>query len=305
MSTWHYHYTGLHIASDLALPEWASFAEPPADQAATVAVRCTPPIPTTDCATYQLTVAGEQLAFQLPQIGRYAVTAGREITITPGQGVAASDLRLFLLGSAWGAVGYQRGWFPLHASVVQMGDGAVAFCAPAGGGKSSLAAWLVKQGYALLSDDLCRLDVNANAPPQIWPAMRRFKLWRDALVALEWQTQPLIRDQLRVDKFHLLDPAGPRVADEATQTVPLQAIYLLAWGELAIAPLRGLQAVRALIAAATYRPEFVSALGQTATHWQQAIALVNQVPIFQLQRPRDWAMMPTVGALLKAQVQAH
>lgn len=302
MTTWHYHYTGIHIASDLELPEWANFAVPAADHAADVTIRCAPPIPATACATHQLGVAGECLTFQLPQIGRYAVTAGHEITVTPGQDVAASDLRLFLLGSAWGAVSYQRGWFPLHASVVRLDNGAVAFCAPSGGGKSSLAAWLGKLGYPLLSDDLCRLDVT---PAQIWPTMTRLKLWRDALVALEWQHQPRIRDQRRVDKFHLPAPAGQESAWAATQPVPLRAIYQLTWGELAIRPLHGLQAVRAVLTAATYRPEFVDLLGQTAAYWQQAITLVSQVPVFQLQRPRDWDAMPAAAALLTAQVQTQ
>jgi len=301
MSTWYYDYSGVSIASELELPEWASFAIPPTGQTIDVAIHYTTPLAPAACDTYQLTVTDDQLVFQLPNVGRYHISAGRDISIAPCHGVAVDDLRLFLLGSAWGALSYQRGWFPLHASVVQMGSGAVAFCAPSGGGKSSLAAWLAKQGYPLLSDDLCRLDVATGAPPQIWPTLGRFKLWRDALVALDWQSQPLIRDQQRLDKFHLPAPAGPSNTKHATQPVPLCAIYQLTWGELAIQRLHGLQAVRAVLAAATYRPEFVNSLAQTAAHWQQVIDLVSQVPVFHLQRPRNWTLMPTIGAALSAQ----
>ena len=138
MSAWHYAYAGMNVISQIELPEWASFACTPSKHDADVVIRRTEPLAT--CPAYTLTAQGASLTFELPQVGRYTIHDGREIVLTPCMEAAADALRLFLLGSAWGALGYQRGWLPLHASVVQIGDGAVAFCAPAGHGKSSLAA---------------------------------------------------------------------------------------------------------------------------------------------------------------------
>lgn len=201
MNRWRYAYAGLNVTSQVELPEWASFACAPSQQDADVVVRETEPLVT--LPTYRLTAQGTSLTFDQPEVGRYAIHDGREIVLTPCVAAAADALRLCLIGSAWGALGYQRGWLPLHASVVQIGDGAVAFCAPSGHGKSSLAAWLLLQGYRLLSDDLCRLDVSTEQPPRVWSAAPRLKLWQDALQALAWQDQPLCRDQWRVDKFLL------------------------------------------------------------------------------------------------------
>lgn len=293
MNEWRYRYAGVDIASSLELPEWATFAAAPTAHAPDVVIRHRDPIPSTDCAAYALAADKDALTFSLPKIGRYWIHRGCEIGLTPCGAVAASDLRLFLLGSAWGALSYQRSWFPLHASVVQIGDGAVAFCAPAGGGKSSLAAWLVKQGYPLFSDDLCRLDVTGDQLPRVWRAAPRLKLWQDALLALNWQDQPLTRDQLRLDKFHLA-----YAAENSVETLPLRALYVLNWGELSVQRLTGLHAVQSVIEAATYRPEFVEVLGQTALYWECVIKLAGQIPIFRLQRPRDWAAMPTVGERL-------
>lgn len=291
---WRYHYAGIEVASSLELPEWAMFATAPTTRAADVVIRHMAPSSDTDCATYTLVTDRKTLTFNLPQIGRYSIHSGTEIGLTPCTSADTGDLLLFLLGSAWGALSYQRGWFPLHASIVQVEDEAVAFCAPSGGGKSSLAAWLVKQGYPLFSDDLCRLDVTNNQPPRVWRSAARLKLWQEALQALDWPEQPLARDQRRVDKFHLR-----YAAEQPAETLPLRALYILTWGdELTIQSLAGLRAVQMVIEAATYRPEFVVALGQTAQYWQSTIDLVGQIPIFTLQRPRAWALMPLVGESL-------
>lgn len=300
---WYYAYGGVSVTSQLELPEWESFTMLTPPQAADVALRVATPLTSAECVTPSLQADTTTLSFLLPKVGHYCIDNGRAIVMQPCTEVDVSELRLFLLGSAWGALGYQRGWFPLHASIVQIGEGAVAFCAPSGGGKSSLAAWLVKGGYALVSDDLCRLDVMSTQPPCIWRSTPRLKLWQDALTVLRWQDQRLNRDQSRVDKYHMsLSKAS---AHQATcfDTLPLRAIYVLAWGPLAIEPLTGLHAVRTVLETASYRPEFVKALGQTARYWQQAIALVGQTPVFCLRRPRDWTAMPEVGKRLLDHVQ--
>ncbi len=297
MSEWHYRYAGVDVSSSLELPEWSSFAIVPTTQAAEVLIRQTEPIE--GCSGYTLDVDREKLTFGLPKLGYYCIYAGHKIVLTPCVGAAAAELRLFLLGSAWGALGYQRGWFPLHASVVQIDDGAVAFCAPSGSGKSSLAAWLVAKGCPLVSDDLCRLDVTGDQPPRVWHSAPRLKLWQDALMALDWQDKALCRDQMCVDKFHLPAPMVQPPKNKQAQPLPLRALYVLTWGEeFAIQVLHGLHAVQTVMDAATYRSEFVAELGQPAVYWQQTIDLVRHVPVFRLQRPRDWRTMAAVGETL-------
>lgn len=296
MTEWHYQYAGVAVASTLELPEWASFSTLPPSPQADVLIRQTNAM--VEPIRQSLLADETSLCFTLPQIGRYRIHNGQEIVLTPSVGAESRLLRLALLGAAWGALGYQRGWLPLHASVVQLGNGAVAFCAPTRHGKSSLAAWLTQQGYELFSDDLCRLDVTINQPPLVWRSAPRLKLWQEALTALAWQSPILCRDQLRIDKFHLAAPETQQGTQQPRVTLPLRAIYLLEWGELGLEPLTGLEAVHSLISAATYRPEFIRAMGQSASYWEQAIALIHHIPVFRLSRPRDWSMMPTVGALL-------
>ena len=91
--------------------------------------------------SYQLK-RGEFL-LNVPDGSRLFVKDGRTITYSRGPETGDRDLTLFILGSAWGALCYQRGLLPLHASAV-IRDGKVhAFTGQSGAGKSTLLKLMV------------------------------------------------------------------------------------------------------------------------------------------------------------------
>ncbi|HKA54196.1 MAG TPA: hypothetical protein VKJ47_11090 [Candidatus Binatia bacterium] len=231
--------------------------------------------------------------FAVPDVSRYLVRQGREILVVPAPGAGAREVRLFLLGSAWGALCYQRGLFPLHASMVRVGSGVVAFCGAPGAGKSTLAAWLASRGYRLVIDDLCRVDLSVPEPPRVWPSVPRLKLWRAALSALGWSSEQLERDYFRADKFHLPWPEA-----SLRQVLPLRAIYLLEWGDTGLVRLTSTAALRRFIGSATYRGDLLEPMGRLAEHWGRCAELLRQVPVFELRRPRDWSAMAGVVEVL-------
>ncbi len=226
-------------------------------------------------------------------VARYTVRGGHTIAVTPVAGAAPRAVQLYLLGSAWGALCYQRGLLPLHASAVQVGDGAVAFSGPTGAGKSSLVAALTQHGYALLSDDLCRCDLDPDGQARLWPSQPRLKLWDTALTALGAPAAGLEQDLVSEAKFHLptptADPAVPR---------PLRAFYLLEWGPAACERLTGLAAVRALVATASYRAGLLPTPRHLADHWRALAELARRVPIYRLSRPQSWAGLDATLAQL-------
>jgi hypothetical protein len=281
-------YAGLRVTSELVVPEWRAFetAKPFDDPDVVICLDREPP------AEDLPILSAEQYHFQIDGVGAYHVDAGREIRIAMQPGAGARETRLFLLGSAWGALCYQRGILVLHSSVVLVRGQAVAFCGASGGGKSSAVAWLAAHGYPLFGDDLCRFDVDGKAP-RVYPAAPRLKLWRDALTHLGWRGGDLERDHFRMDKFHVpADVAGSFVAPQAIASpLPLRAVYLLAWGELGITRLTGLAALRQLIESATYRGDLLEPMGQIAAHWQRCSTMVHRVPVFKFSRPFDWSAM--------------
>jgi hypothetical protein len=150
-------------------------------------------------------------------VAQYRVEEGRRIVIQPLANVPLEKVRLFLLGSAMGALLYQRGLFPLHGSAVETPWGAMIFVGTQGAGKSTLAAQFHRKGYRLLSDDVC-----AAAPTpdglQILPALAQFRLCADAFERLG--SPP--GGRFDVDKF--LVPMGEGYCPHP---VPLRAIHVL------------------------------------------------------------------------------
>jgi hypothetical protein len=82
---------------------------------------------------------------------------GDRVTCAP-PGVAAWRWQRFLVGRVlpWAAV--LRGREVFHASAVRVGDRAIAFVAPTGGGKTSLALRMVLGGAGFVTDDVLALE---------------------------------------------------------------------------------------------------------------------------------------------------
>ena len=102
--------------------------------------------------------AGRRMLLRPPCGVRFLVEDGRAVRYETERGAEESDVRAFLLGSVWAALGWQRGLLPLHASSVARGGNLHAFSGGPGAGKSTLAAALARHGYPLFTDDLLFLD---------------------------------------------------------------------------------------------------------------------------------------------------
>ena len=290
---WFYRTAGQTISSALELPEWASFAVAPTEISTDASIRFELNAPAPLPHNNEFRVAGARCDFVVSEVALYEISAGQTVVITPAPDAGEREIRLFLLGSAWGILNYQRGAFALHAGVVRARDaegevGCVAFCGVSGAGKSSSVAHLLAQGFELWSDDLtlCALD----GAPRVWPSTRRLKLWRESLDALGRTCDDLERDHFRQEKFHWELETPDSLAHAAP--LPLRAVYLLEWGQPECARLRGMEALSGFVAAATYRGGVLNDMGAASDYWRQCAQIVREVPVFRLRRPRDWARLP-------------
>ncbi len=281
-----YRHSGVVIASEFELPEWRCFS---AHDAGTSDVR----ISLQDEPNHIVhpekhgIYDGAKLQFSVRDVGGWSVEAGDRILVYPDGHQRLAELRLFTLGSAWGALGYQRGWPMLHGSSVDVAGRAVLFCGDAGQGKSTMAGGFLRGGNSLIADDLSRVELQ-DGVTSIYPSAGRLKLWDTALEHFGLTTVELERDHFRDRKFHLPIEA----AEDLTVPRPLAAIFVLEWGdEISVTRLRGGIAVRALCEATMYRKEYLELMGLLGEQVVYCARIAASTPIYRLTRPKDFARL--------------
>ena len=160
---------GLHVESDFALP---GLGAPPDEEAAPrVSIRLVEPRELAQSWSGPAappawrTVLGDGASLQLEHgtAGDYRLSYGSATFHISADGkclLAAPDDALDfawqrqLLDTALYSASFARGFELLHASGVEFEHGVVAFMTRSGGGKTSLAAELVRRGHPLFCDDV-------------------------------------------------------------------------------------------------------------------------------------------------------
>lgn len=229
---------------------------------------------------YSATAGGTVLA--IPKVGRYFIREGRGIVIQPADGASERNVRVFLLGSAIGALLHQRGLLPLHANAINLGNRAVAFSGHSGAGKSTIAAWFHDRGYPILADDVCVIGFDEAGRALAYPGIPRLRLWREALEASGRDAGAYNRSFDDTEKYDV-----PTASDSKLEPLPLAAIYLLRKAEdgddAEIERLTGVDAVETLISN-TYRGGYLRTIGRTAEHLAACLRVVRAVPVFRAKR---------------------
>ena len=276
-----YSLFGLHIRSDLRLPELLAENRSTEPQ---VVVRLGD-VPEAPDAGLFMSASGAQLT--IPGIARYAIVDGSIITVDRDANVPDANVRLYLLGSAMGILLHQRGLLPLHANAVDIGGTAVAIMGASGAGKSTLAAAFHDYGLGVIADDVCAISFDPEQRPLVNPGLPRLRLWRQALELSGRDASRFQRSYAGDDSWDKFDVPLPREM-AIRQPIELAGVYLLVTGErLAIEQLHGIEAIDAIFAN-TYRGNYVAAGGTVEHHWQSCIRLARQTPIFRLTR--EWGL---------------
>jgi hypothetical protein len=225
---------------------------------------------------------GEALVLVVAGVARFRIANGSSITVQPVAGVPERNIRLFLLGSAFGALLHQRGALPLHANAIEIDGRAIAFMGESGAGKSTLAAWFHDRGYPILADDVCVVRLNAEGRALAYPGLPRLRLWEDALDATGRRSADYPQSFFGDEDFRKYDVSISRNAARAP--VELGAVFMLARGEgVSVEKLGGIDAVTAVFDH-TYRGAFLDRTHSHQAHWSAALDLVRHVPLFTLTR---------------------
>jgi len=274
----HYEAFGLSIGADIELPELTPVNGGSALPEVIVRLG---PVPRSLADAWHrepwIEISVTEFLHEVPGIGRFLVRDGSEIVVDPAPSVPEADLRLHLLGTAFGILFHQRGLCPIHANLLLVKGSGVAFIGSSGAGKSTLAAFMSRRGYPVLSDDLCVIDPGS-FPPKAWPGVRHFRLCRDTVEAIGLDPDALVSASGERQKFQLANEASLR------DPVPLRRLYVLAeGGKCRFERLKGVEAVEA-VASNIYRPRLLGLMRGPQACFRHALAILARVELYRFER---------------------
>lgn len=271
---------GLVIDSAMPLPELTEAPEPhgagPADVTVTLGPIADNGLPPGDTQTLNW-LAGDRLWFKLDGVGQFLIEHGRSITIQPEPGCDETSLRVFLLGSGFGGLLFQRDLLVLHGNSVRIGDGCLISVGESGAGKSTLAAGFLARGFDVLADDVVPVDAQGYAVS----GFPRIKLWGETAARLGIDTHGLQRILPDLDKFNV-----PLPNYRPGLRLPVRSIYLLEVSDapgVRLAPVTGMDRMSALTEH-TYRFHFLQEPAQMAAHLRQCSRLAGQTRLVRVTR---------------------
>jgi HPr Serine kinase C-terminal domain len=221
-------------------------------------------------------------------------SAGTAIDVERTEGIALPDLLQIVQSIGLAIVLQLRGVLLFHACAVDVGGQAILVLGAAGAGKSTMAAALVRHGFALLSDDISAIEVIDGAPV-VHPGPPRLRLRPDAARATGWDPAALPRvfdTPLLGDKRHVeLAVEGGSFCAEARR---IAAIFVLERRTKDPAPLlRPLSSVEAL---ATLRRngyrDWLLEREQHAQRFPLIARLAHEVPVHSIRATDDHGALP-------------
>jgi hypothetical protein len=238
-----------------------------------------------------------QVLLIIPDAGKYLIENGKNITIEPEENASLDVIKLFLLGSALGAIQHQRQRLTLHASALTKGDHTILLCGQSGAGKSTTANALIQQGFQLLSDDLAVIDF-IGGDAIVTPAYPQSKLWQDAAekLSVEYKDLHRVRDELNKYRIPIKD-------NFCNQSKKITHIINLQLSETELAKINSLTVFEQLsvLKRHSYRKKYFT-LEQAQINFQACAALVDLVPVTQVTRSQLTNSLKQVVKLITQQL---
>ena len=242
---------------------------------------------------FRIVVTPGAIAVRWDRVGTFLIRGGSEVVVEPEPSVPEEDLHPFLTGPVLSVLLHQRGALVLHASAVVIGNAAVAFLGAKGDGKSTLAAHLQVRGHRLIADDIVPINLE-NEVPVVVAGFPRIKLYNDAIAAVgeEPSDFPVIHRFVEKRSFQYADSVS-------AEPISLQGVFVLCESEEVGLEDLGHASAFIEITRHSYVNRYLQALNDESKHFRQCHQLIKQIPVWKLNRPRDFSVMNSVCKLLE------
>lgn len=277
---------GLDIASDFILAE-AQVSDVASPDVRIIRAKIDMPEVVKDgFRDFQITNDGDLFVFT--GVGRFLVRSFAEILVDLDAGFDERLVGLPLLGPVIAVLLHRRRQFVLHGSCVIIDGQAEIFLGDKGAGKSTTAATLVAQGFAMIADDVVGLTEHAGQPVLTFAGHQGMKLDEPMLERFGANAGQIIEPQ---DGAYTAGKIRFRLnRSNVKGGVIVRRIHVLARGqEHALTLLNETQALQALIRFSYFPrlgPETLSK-AETANMFKQAATLAGRISAYRLTVKND------------------
>jgi len=236
---------------------------------------------------------GNGFLLRFPHLADFVISEhGRAIGAWPAPETSPETLRHLMLDQVLPRVLAHRGRLVVHAGAVCVGQEAIAFIGDTGRGKSTLTGSFYAAGNSLLSDDGLELAHKESAT-LVGPTYPSLRLWPDTVTGMFARAPDLAPMAHYSSKRRVILSNVESIAP-----VPLAAIYILApdpQDEVAGISLTQVSPREACITIISNSFQLDVTDRHRATNLLTAASTIaQQLPVFSLVYPRNFAVLPDV-----------
>ena len=222
--------------------------------------------------------------FSYPGTLRFYMNGASQIVVERLERCDPVRLWTLVLGAGAAIAGFRRGFAPLHASAIKVGDGCIALAGQSGFGKSTLAASLTEFGFTLHADDLCLIKPASSGRPVVGAGVQELRLWDDAVEVLNWSGREPYAAVPEISK------SVYRLPHMQSWPLPLKRIYALEFADeetpAGIFRIEGVAALQSLIGCLRLRMGLLS-VGMRQRTFENLASISREVEVFRFVRPHD------------------
>lgn len=239
---------------------------------------------------------------RFPGLADFEVTCdGQQVRATPAPATSADTVEHLYLNQVLPLALNRQGALVFHASAVESGTGAIAFLAPTGYGKSTLAAAFAADGRAFLTDDALIID-ERDGGYHVRPSHPSIRLWqdsRDRLLGAE------VTEVLPVTYSSKSRCSAGQTLKFSDSALPLRAMYVLGKNDVEDLRVTPLTRAAALIAYSAHSFLLdVEDRSITRQQFGRVARLAESVPAFELDYPRRYEELPRIIEIIVAHAKA-
>jgi hypothetical protein len=271
----------LCIGSDIPLLELPA-AQGPED----VTIRLMPAAPNEVRSIEWGDDAEGETRFRFAQVGEFVLKGGRQVIVTPDPRAELDLLRLYIQGMILAAVLYQRNYFVLHSSVVNVGGHAIAFIGHVGAGKSSLAAAFHAAGYGMVADDNAAISLGDGCL-HVLPAFPTLKVYPEIAVSLGYNSGAMV-------KLHHSQVKRAQPVSDGFSAVSLPLTCIFALDREIPCGIRKLTPVESITEMIRHSVPTRWGVSGNAQHLKSCAQLSNSLPVYRIRTFSELCEIPRI-----------